>query len=65
MAVLPTAENLDDALNLVLAADDRVELPFAGQLGQIAAEAVERGGFTFAFLALFFLCWFFSFHTCS
>ena len=36
------AEDLDDALDLVCAADDRVELAFAGQLGQVAAEGVQR-----------------------
>ena len=36
------AEDLDDALDFVLAADDRVELALAGQLGQVAAESFER-----------------------
>src|SRR5205085_1841573 len=38
------AEDLDDALDLVLPADDRVELALAGELGQVAAEAVQRRG---------------------
>jgi hypothetical protein len=38
------AEDLDDALDLVLAADDRVEVVLAGQLGEVAAEGVERRG---------------------
>src|SRR6185436_21121986 len=33
---------LDDALDLVLAPDDGVELAFACQLGQVAPEGVER-----------------------
>ena len=32
------AENLDDALDFVLAADDRIEFAFLGQLGQVAAK---------------------------
>ena len=36
-------EDLDDALDLVLAADDRVELALAGQLGQVAAELSRAG----------------------
>ncbi len=39
----PAAEHLDDALDLVLPADDRVELALAGQLGEVASEAVEGG----------------------
>ena len=66
VVLLPAAEDLDDALDFVLTADDRIELAFAGQFGQIAAEAVQRGGFALAFLALFFLCLgFFAFHTSS
>ena len=38
------AEDLDDALDFVLPADDRVELALAGQLGQVAAEAVQGRG---------------------
>jgi hypothetical protein len=37
------AEDLNDALDLVVTADHRVELPFAGELGEVAAESVERG----------------------
>ena len=40
VVLLPAAEDLDDPLDLVLAADDRVQLPLLGQLGQVAAEAV-------------------------
>jgi hypothetical protein len=45
------AEDLDDALDLVVPADDRVELVLPGQLGQVAAEAIQGGRFTFALLA--------------
>jgi len=69
VVLLAAAEDLDDAFDLVLAADDRIELAFAGELGEIAAEAVECGGFGFTFgvAALFFTlrCGFFVFHTCS
>ena len=65
VVLLPAAEDLDDALDLVLAADDRIELAFFGQFGQVAAEAVQGGGLALAFLALFFLCGFFGFHACS
>ena len=44
------AENLDHALDLVLAADDRVHLAFAGDLGQVAAEGFERGRLDLALL---------------
>ena len=44
------AENLDDPLDLVLAADDRVHLAFAGDLGQVAAKGLERGRLDLAFL---------------
>src|SRR6185503_13125402 len=37
-----TRQHLDDATNLVVAADHRVELPLARQLGQIAAVLLER-----------------------
>ena len=37
------AQNLDDALDLVLAADDGVEVALLGQLGQVAAKGLERG----------------------
>src|SRR5207244_1537937 len=35
-------QDLDDALDLLLAADHRVELGLAGQLGEIAGELVEH-----------------------
>src|SRR5262249_50478849 len=38
------AEHLDDALDLVGPADDGVELALAGQLGEVAAKAVQGGG---------------------
>src|SRR5262249_10363614 len=38
----PAAEDLDDAADLVVTADDRVELALARGLGQVAAEALER-----------------------
>ena len=57
MAVLPTPgspiraglffvrrrQDLDDPLDLLLAADDRVQLAQAGGLGQVDAELVDRG----------------------
>ena len=42
------AEDLDDAFDFVLAADDRIELALAGQFGQVAAEAVQGGRLGFA-----------------
>ncbi len=66
VVLLTPAQNLDDALDLVLAADDRVELPFAGQFRQITPKAIQRRRFALAVLALFFLCLgFFAFHTRS
>ena len=44
VVLLAAAEHLDDALDLVLAADDRVELALARQLGQIAPELVRAPG---------------------
>ena len=44
------AQNLNHPLNFALPADDRVHLALAGDLGQIAAEGLERGGFDFALL---------------
>ena len=44
------AENLDDALDLVLPADDRVDLPLAGKLGEVAAEGAQRRGLDVALL---------------
>ncbi len=35
------AQNLDHAPDLLVAADDRVELPLLGKLGQVAAELLE------------------------
>src|SRR3982751_4898169 len=66
VVLLPAAEDLDDAFDLVLAADDGVELAFAGELGEVAAEAVEGGGLGLALVRLFFLAagGFFVFHTC-
>ena len=40
------AEHLDDALDFVLAADDRIELAFLGQLGQVAAKRRSAGVLT-------------------
>ena len=42
------AEDLDDALDLVGPADDRVELVLARQRGEVAAVGVERGGLRLA-----------------
>ena len=36
------AEHLDDAADLLVAADDRVELALLGALGEVDAEALER-----------------------
>ena len=44
------AQNLNHALDLVLAADDRVHLAFAGDLGQVASEGLERGRLDLALL---------------
>ena len=44
------AENLDDALDFVLAADDRVQFALAGEFGQVAAKRLERGRLDFALL---------------
>src|SRR5690348_13770728 len=38
----PPGEDLHDPLDLLLPADDRVELAFAGGLGEVAAELVEH-----------------------
>src|SRR5690606_4259170 len=38
------AEDLDDALDLVAAPDDGVELAVVGQLGEVAPEGLQRGG---------------------
>ena len=35
------AKNLDDALDFVFAADDRIHLAFASDLGQVATESFE------------------------
>ena len=43
-------EDLHDPLDLAFAADDRVQLAFAGQLGQVAAELVENRGAAGGFL---------------
>ena len=37
------AQDLDDALDLLLAPDDRVELAQACRLGEVDAELVDRG----------------------
>ena len=44
------AENLDDALDFVLAADDRVDLAFAGEFGEVAAKGLQRGRLDVALL---------------
>src|SRR5262249_40924968 len=41
-------QHLDDALDLVGPADDRVELALARQLGQVPTEGVQGGGLGFA-----------------
>ena len=45
------AENLDDALDFVLAADDGSSSPFARQFRQVAAERLERGRLDFLLAA--------------
>ena len=42
------AQDLDEALDLVLAADHRVELAALGEFGEVAAEAVEGRGLALA-----------------
>ena len=44
IVLCPPAEDLHRPLDLLLAADDRVELALPSQFGQIAAEAVQRRG---------------------
>src|SRR5262249_50255245 len=44
----PAAKDLNDAFDLVLPADDRVELALTGQLGHVAPEAIEGRGFRLA-----------------
>src|ERR1017187_439271 len=46
-----TAEDLDDTLDLILAAHDRIEFVFAGQLGQVASEHAQRGRLHFLLAA--------------
>src|SRR5207253_15207 len=43
VVLLPAAEDLNDALDLGLPADDRVEFALLRQFGQVATEAVEGG----------------------
>ena len=40
----PAAQDLDDALDLLLAADDRIDLPGADGVGQVDARAGRRSG---------------------
>src|SRR5262249_15057869 len=44
VVLLTAAQDLDDPFNLILPADDRVELALASELGQVAAEAVQSRG---------------------
>src|SRR6185503_12066003 len=44
VVLLAARQHLDDALDLLLAPDHRVELALAGELGEVAAELVERRG---------------------
>src|SRR5689334_2736296 len=44
IVLLTTRQDLDDPLDLLLAADHRVELAGAGELGQVDAELVDRRG---------------------
>ena len=43
------AKNLDDALDFVFAADDRIHVALARDFRQVAAKRLERGRFDFAF----------------
>ena len=43
------AKNLDDALDFIFAADDRVHVAFARDFREVAAKRLERGRFDFAF----------------
>ena len=43
VVLLAARQDLHDPLDFLLAADGRIELAFAGELGQVAAEMVERG----------------------
>ena len=52
MVFLAAVQNLDDPLNLVLAADDRVHLTLLGNLGQIASERLESRRLIGVLLAL-------------
>ena len=49
------AENLDDALQFAVAADERIELPVHGGLGQVAAELGQQAGLALALLRRSFL----------
>src|SRR5437762_3026250 len=40
----PSGQDLDDALDLLLATDHRIELADARELGQVDAELIDRGG---------------------
>ncbi len=40
----PTREDVDNLANLEVAADDRVDLPFAGPLGEVECKLIQRGG---------------------
>ena len=44
VVLLAARQDLHHPLDLLGAADRRIELAFRGQLGQVAAEVVERGG---------------------
>src|SRR5687768_422171 len=43
IVLLPAREHLHDALNLLRAPNGRIELPFGGELREVAAEVIERG----------------------
>ena len=45
------AEHLDDAADLVVAADDRIDLAVAGALGEVLAVLLERGELLLGVLA--------------
>ena len=52
VVLLAAAENLGDAVHLLVAADDGVELAVERQLGQVASEVLEGGSAALAFLGL-------------
>ena len=48
VVLLAPREDLDDAVDLGLAPDDRIQLPFPGEHREVAAELIQRGRFDLA-----------------